>query len=156
MQKRQQLQYEHDLKNHFDILSRSRTDRLKHYGLHFAKYAGRFARGQREKKSRQETVVDAFLVSLSAANALNQALPDIPATRGSPPDDLQFTDCAGRFADACEKIDHLEEFREIAMGANADIMAWIVSFAAAHDLDIDKLASERRKQLASRAVYAAG
>jgi hypothetical protein len=156
MQKRQQLQYEHDLKNHFDILSRSRTDRLKHYGLHFAKYAGRLARGEREKKSRQETLVDAFLVSLSAANALNQALPDSRAMGGSPPDNLQFTDCAGRFADACEKIDHLEEFREIAMQANADIMAWIMSFAASHNLDMDKLACERRKQLASRAVYAAG
>jgi hypothetical protein len=70
MRKRQQAQYEHDLHNHFDILSLSRLDRLKHYGLHFAKYAGRLARGEREAKSRQETLVDAFLVALSAANAL--------------------------------------------------------------------------------------
>lgn len=63
MKKRQQAQHEHDLKNHFDILSLSRLDRLKHYGLHFAKYAGRFARGEAEAKSRSETLTDAFLVA---------------------------------------------------------------------------------------------
>lgn len=64
MRKRQQTQYEHDLNNHFDILSLSRLDRVKHYGLHFAKYSGRLARGEKEAKSRRETLVDAFLVVL--------------------------------------------------------------------------------------------
>ena len=156
MRTRQQAQYEHDLQNHFDILSLSRLDRLKHYGLHFAKYAGRFARGNAEAKSRAETLVDAFLVALSAANALNQALPDIEgrANGGDAPPDLTFTDQAGRFADACEKIDHLEEFRMIALNANVALVEWIVRSAAVDNLDLDSLVDERRRQLARRPVHA--
>lgn len=156
MRKRQQAQYEHDLHNHFDILSLSRLDRLKHYGLHFAKYAGRLARGEREAKSRQETLVDAFLVALSAANALNQALADIIVGKDpkAGPSDLLFTDQAGRFADACEKIDHLEDFRTIALNANAALVHWILESAAVDGFDIDALVEERRRQLAQRAVYA--
>lgn len=156
MRMRQRAQYEHDLQNHFDILSMSRLDRLKHYGLHFAKYAGRFARGDAEVKTRKETLVDAFLVVLSAANALNQALPDVE--NGQPiveaPSNLAFTDQAGRFADACEKIDHLEEFRAIALAANAALSEWIIRSAASGGFDLDNLVDERRRQLARRRVYA--
>ena len=156
MRARQRAQHEHDLKNHFDILSLSRLDRLKHYGLHFAKYAGRFARGEAEAKSRSETMTDAFLVALSAANALNQALPDVggETADGDVPSDIAFTDQAGRFADACEKIDHLEEFRTIALDANAALVEWIVRRAAVDGLDLDALVEERRRQLARRPVYA--
>jgi hypothetical protein len=156
MRARQQAQYEHDLRNHFDILSLSRLERLKHYGLHFAKYAGRFARGDAEAKSRTQTLVDAFLVALSAANALNQTLPNPIGERAveGVPLDLAFIDQAGRFADACEKIDHLEEFRTIALNANAALVEWIVRSAAAAGLDLDLLVDERRQQLARRPVYA--
>ena len=156
MRSRQQAQHEHDLRNHFDVLSLSRSDRLKHYGLHFAKYAGRFARGNAEVKSRPETLVDAFLVALGAANALNQTLPDVDGARGvgEKPSDLAFTDQAGRFADACEKIDHLEEFRTIACDANAAIVEWIVRSAVVAGLDLDALVDARRRQLARRPVYA--
>jgi len=156
MRTRQQAQHEHDLRNHFDILSMSRLDRLKHYGLHFAKYAGRFARGSEEAKSRPETLVDAFLVTLSAANALNQILPDVDNVLGSQeaPSDLAFTDQAGRFADACEKIDHLEDFRTIALNANAALVEWIMSSAIVTGLNLDALIDERRRQLARRPVYA--
>ena len=156
MRARQQAQHEHDLQNHFDILSLSRLDRLKHYGLHFAKYAGRLARGEAEAKSRPETLTDAFLVALSAANALNQALPDVDGevTDGKAPSDLSFTDQAGRFADACEKIDHLEEFRTIALDANAALVKWIVRSATATGFDLDALVDDRRQQLARRPVHA--
>lgn len=155
MRTRQQAQQEHDLLNHFDILSLSRSNRLKHYGLHFAKYAGRLARGRAEAKSRTETLVDAFLVALSAANALNQALPDFDGALGTGqyPSDLDFTDQAGRFADACEKIDHLEEFRTIALDANAALTDWIVRSAAVAGVDLDALVEERRRQLARRHAY---
>ena len=154
LKKQQQIQYNHDLSNHFDILSLSRINRLKHYGLHFAKYAGRFARNEKEVKSREETLVDAFLVALSAANALNQALADLKKENVDAPIDLEFTDHMGRFADACEKIDHLEEFRTIALNANAAIVEWIVRSALSAGLDFDALVDERRRQLARRPVYA--
>jgi hypothetical protein len=150
--KQQQLQYKHDIQHHFDVISMSRSDRIKHYGLHFAKYAGRLARKEREVKTREQTIVDAMLVSLSAANALNQKL-SLQATTTSV-DDLEFTDFAGRFADACEKIDHLEDFRIIALEANSDISGWLVSAALLFQMDLDRGLAERRAQLASRAVYA--
>lgn len=156
MRERQRAQHEHDLRNHFDIVSLSRQDRLKHYGLHFAKYAGRLARGEAEVKTRRETLVDALLIVLSAANALNQTLVDpqdgLRITEA--PSDLAFTDQAGRFADACEKIDHLEEFRAIALAANQALSEWIMRSAAAAGLDLDDLIDERRRQLALRQVYA--
>jgi len=156
MRERQRAQHEHDLKNHFDIVSLSRQDRLKHYGLHFAKYAGRLARGAAEVKTRKETLVDAFLVGLSAANALNQELvePQDGWQIGEAPSDLAFPDQAGRFADACEKIDHLEEFRAIALAANAALSEWLMCSAGAAGLDLDALVDERRRQLARRQVYA--
>lgn len=149
--KQQGIQHDHDIKNHFDVISLGRIDRLKHYGLHFAKYSGRLARGTREYKSREETIVDALLVCLSAANALNQALPSLAAVHGV--DDLDFIDAAGRFADACEKIDHLEEFRELALTANIDIARWLVSAAALKGLDVNLMLDHRRVQLSSRIVY---
>jgi phosphopantetheinyl transferase (holo-ACP synthase) len=147
----QQLQYQHDIQNHFDVISLARSDRLKHYGLHFAKYAGRFARKEAETKTREQTIVDAMLVCLSAANALNQALSVVEDKQIV--QDLQFTDAAGRFADACEKIDHLEDFRHIALAANSDIATWLVSSALSSQLDLDSKLTERRIQLGSRAVY---
>jgi hypothetical protein len=155
IREQQKRQYQHDLNNHLDILSLPRIDRLKHYGLHFAKYAGRFARGNSETKSVEETVIDAFLVSLSAANVLNQALPEI-SELGSECTDLHFTDFAGRFADACEKIDHLEEFRQLAIDSNLMIMSWIVGRSIHLDLDLLGLTERRREQLASRLVFHAG
>jgi hypothetical protein len=156
MKARQQAQYEHDMKHHFDILSLARADRLKHYGLHFAKYAGRLARGDAEVKRRSDTLVDAMLVALSAANALNQTLPDDTAIQcgSSRPSDLAFTDFAGRFADACEKIDHLEDFRKIALDANKEIVHWIMCSARYENVNLDTLVDERRRQLSIRSVFA--
>jgi uncharacterized membrane protein len=67
----QQEQFSHDQRNHTDIICLSRIDRLKHYGLHYAKYAGRLARSDDDAVLRR-TAVDTALVALSAANALSQ------------------------------------------------------------------------------------
>ncbi|RMC62457.1 hypothetical protein EBB04_33040 [Sinorhizobium meliloti] len=74
---------------------------------------------------------------MSAANALNQALPETDGSRNAntPPSDLVFTDHAGRFADACEKIDHLEDFRAIALDANEGLLQWILESAAVEGFD---------------------
>jgi hypothetical protein len=112
--KLQSAQYAHDMRNHFDILALHKTERLKHYGLHFAKYVGRLARGHDETKSVERTLIDASLVSLSTANTLHQDLSKerfVTETPARQIDSLRiFADASGRFADACEKIDHLEEF----------------------------------------------
>lgn len=155
LREQQNIQYQHDLDNHLDILSLPRSERLKHYGLHFAKYAGRFARGAEEAKSVEETLVDSFLVSLSAANVLNQAFPEIFDMQ-SECRDVQFTDFSGRFADACEKLDHLEDFRGIALEANLKIISWIIGRASQMECDLLERADARRKQLGARLVFHVG
>ena len=152
----QSQQYAHDKRNHFDILSMSKTDRLKHYGLHFAKYVGRFARGANEAKSTKQTLVDAFLVSLSAANTLHQKLwLEVNQSKSLLSNDgiLQMADAAGRFADSCEKIDHMEEFISQARVANVDFLNVVIGMSLNAGLILTEGAEERRKFLASRQFF---
>lgn len=155
----QRQQYTHDRRNHVDILNLSKTDRLKHYGLHFAKYVGRLARGIDEPKSVERTIVDTFLVSLSAANTLHQELPADcvrPHYNSSQFDRLYvIADAAGRFADACEKVDHMEEFIPQAKQANIDVMRWVFTIAAEQKIDLGTATRTRRKELADRQFYIA-
>ncbi|RWQ21778.1 hypothetical protein [Mesorhizobium sp.] len=154
----QQDQHQHDQRNHTDILHLSKNDRLKHYGLHFAKYVGRLARGSAEPISYERTLVDTVLVSLSAANTLHQHM---VATTGLSKEARQidplrtYADAAGRFADACEKIDHLEEFIPIARKANADIMSWALQQADERKLDLGERLRQRRGELRGRQFYIA-
>jgi hypothetical protein len=152
----QQDQYRHDRRNHTDILHLSKNDRLKHYGLHFAKYVGRLARGPAEPISYERTIVDTVLVALSAANTLHQRLttPAVLTKEARQIDPLRtYADAAGRFADACEKIDHLEEFIPIACKANADVMSWAIHMADERKLDLNNALQQRRGELRARAFY---
>jgi hypothetical protein len=153
----QREQYAHDMRNHFDILSLHKNDRLKHYGLHFAKYVGRLARESEEVKPVDRTLIDALLVSLSAANTLHQDLSKdrlVLEKVSSQVDPLRvFADASGRFADACEKIDHMEEFVPIARAANKDIMCWILEQANSRQISLRFEVEKRRKELAARHFY---
>lgn len=150
----QRDQYNHDRRNHADILSLPKPDRLKHYGLHFAKYVGRLARGTDEPKSVERTVVDTFLVCLSAANTLHQELSSITYSQSRQVDPVYvLADAAGRFADACEKIDHVEEFIPLARQANADVARWAATIAAERQINLESAMRERRKELAARQFY---
>jgi hypothetical protein len=153
----QRAQYAHDMRNHFDILSLHKNNRLKHYGLHFAKYVGRLAREGDESKPAERTLVDAILVSLSAANTLHQDLSKESFRIESTPKQVDplriFADASGRFADACEKIDHMEEFLAIARKANTDIMAWLIREARERGLPLLTEVEKRRGELANRHFY---
>jgi hypothetical protein len=148
----QRDQYEHDMKYHFDILSRHKQDRLKHYAMHFGKYAGRIARGASEEKPPSRTFADAMLVCLSAANTLHQRLEYVPnaSNEGLL---LRLTDAQGRMNDATEKIDHLEDFVAQAAIANQDILNALLDFADSEQMDAFELISERRRQLRLRHFY---
>jgi hypothetical protein len=148
----QRDQYEHDMKYHFDILSLNRSDRLKHYALHFAKYAGRVARGDEEQKSLVDTVTDALLVSLSTANAIHQKLGYSPE-KSNKTFFIRLTDATGRIGDAAEKIDHLEPFLEIAKRGNQDIFDALLDFGMTKALDADLLLNDRRKELRTRQFF---
>jgi hypothetical protein len=64
-----------------------------------------------------------------------------------------LADASGRFADACEKIDHMEEFLPIARKANRDIMHWLVREAEARRLHLTAEVDRRRKELAERHFF---
>ena len=153
----QREQHSHDKRNHSDILTLCKNDRLKHYGLHFAKYVGRLARGAEEAKSVKRTIVDMCLVSLSAANTLHQKLYETKYCERAHKPQIDpvyiLADAAGRFADACEKIDHMEEFVQIARKANKDVMDWVLTEASERQIDLEEALGERRKELAERQFY---
>jgi hypothetical protein len=154
----QREQHSHDKRNHADILCLPKPDRLKHYGLHFAKYVGRLARGIDEPKSIERTIVDTFLVGLSAANTLHQDLSsaNVSTCRSNQIDPIYtLADAAGRFADACEKIDHLEEFMPIARQANIDVLKWTIEHAAERNVDLEAAVKCRRRELVARQFYVA-
>lgn len=153
----QREQYNHDRRNHTDILNLPKTDRLKHYGLHFAKYVGRLARGADEPKSIERTVVDTCLVCLSTANTLHQELSSVQYSAQAFFRQIDpvyvLADAAGRFADACEKIDHVEEFIPLAKQANADVMRWVVIIASERQINLEPAMRSRRNELAARQFY---
>lgn len=154
----QQAQYRHDKLNHCDIANLHKGERLKHYGLHFCKYVGRLARGRSETKPIERTVVDTTLVCLSAANTLSQRLANPSHSRAYFSSDAEsilfFADAAGRFADACEKFDHLEDCVAQARVANSDIFDWLGNFAESRQIDILEGIKLRREELRVRAFYA--
>jgi hypothetical protein len=148
-------QHAHDLRNHFDIISRHKNDRLKHYGLHFGKYVGRLARSG-ETKPVERTLTDTLLVCLSAANTLHQNLSepqDVSLIETDQNHLLFFADAMGRFADACEKIDHMEEFVSMAKKANRDIIYLVMRIASKRGFDLGAAVKMRRRELAARQFY---
>lgn len=148
----QQDQYDHDMRNHFDILSLHKNDRLKHYAMHLAKYAGRVARGDAESKPVSRTVTDAILVCLSAANTLHQKLIYTP-NRSNSSLLVRITDAAGRVNDAAEKLDHMEPFIEIARTGNQDFFDALLDYSRTENLDIEELLELRRKELRERQFF---
>jgi len=153
----QKAQYKHDKRNHFDILSRHKIDRLKHYGAHFSKYAGRLARGENASgKSKAQTAIDSFLVSLSAANTLSQRL-SAPSCISLDFDSIfrAYTDAQGRFNDGVEKIDHgeFDGIRAMMLASNQELFDISFALYSIQQTNIQLAVHERRSQLAARAFF---
>lgn len=155
----QQRQYKHDKSNHFDIVALHKIDRLKHYALHFAKYAGRLAAGENGSGKRlHETAVDSLLVSLSSANALPQRLvgvdqnkiADLTSVVGS------YVMAMGSYCDCVEKIDHAEfdGIRSRLLEANQTLFEIAVNTLWFCEKDPETAISARRAVLTERAFYA--
>lgn len=69
----QRRQMAHDERAHWDIYCLPQLDKLKHMALHFFKYVGRLATAK-EDAQVSRTLVDALIICLSAANAINLSL----------------------------------------------------------------------------------
>ena len=152
----QKDQFKHDSRNHTDVVFLHRFAKLRHYGLHFAKYVGRLARGKREEKSIKQTVIDTLLVCLSSANTMTQELDEVKSTKGFKTNSEELknlADFVGTFTDACEKIDHFEEFVKMAKESNQNILSWVLKASIKNKINIPLGLKERRKELAKRQFY---
>lgn len=151
----QREQYTHDMRNHFDILSLHKQDRLKHYAMHMAKYAARVMKGPEEPKPLPRTLVDALLVSLSSANTLHQKL--CHNARSSNRDLVyRLTVGSGMMCDAAEKVDHLEPFIDIAREGNQMIFDAVLDAIIEENLDPDEMLAHRRGELKEKQFFIEG
>jgi hypothetical protein len=105
-------QFQHDEKYHREIARLTVQDRLKHMALHFAKYAGQLYAGPSESEFRR-LATDVLIIGISTANILNLRLADVLGSTNAS-DGWAFDRClvvaAGQMAEACEKMDHMEDF----------------------------------------------
>lgn len=157
LKKEQIAQHLHDSRSHADIHTLSRSERLKHYGLHFAKYVGRIARGDADEKPREQTIIDSILICLSAANTLEIDLSksefDIQISFSQRDFLSNYANFAGVFCDACEKMDHLENFLPLFSESTKNLCGLILSEVNDIGLDLERSIAERRAALRQRRFY---
>lgn len=174
----QRLQLEHDKLAHFDMLSFDLHKRLKHMVLHFFKYAGRI---QAAKEGKNEDVVkgtllDAFVICMATANALNLSLGEhikaAPATRDADAlarallrktDNLDLYDEAvkslvivgGQMAKAVESLDHMENgnCRATMESLLPELTARILPLLGLASKDIETLIRQRFSKIEQKSIF---
>jgi len=174
----QVAQFRHDEFYHREIARLTVHARLNHMALHFCKYVGQLAEAVAafDQSKIQRTIVDAFLIDLCAANALNIRLSDfVLSVEDCSPSLVGFADGlvrsapiierngqwlitafatdAGKIARACEKIDHLEAFpfRESIVSALGSIGR--LSLLAAHAQGFQLVPGVRKRLLEVEEKY---
>lgn len=128
----QRLQHEHDKVAHQDILSFDLHKRLKHMVLHFYKYAGKIqaANDSQDRVELRRALLDAFIICMASANALNLSLGTVISTEVESVDLDELSEVlaervasenlyasaardflliGGRMAKAVESADHMED-----------------------------------------------
>jgi hypothetical protein len=166
----QARQREHDIKAHKDIYYLPNPERIKHFTFHIAKYAGRLALSDESEESFIRTLVDTFIIALSASELLAINLPHevgVPKNtsthvdlrdfglalstqlfKGAISRDWYFRQIAriaGQMSKACESLDHLEEFpfREVITKAVINLLQITIATAAFLEIDLTSQAHAR-------------
>jgi len=156
-------QREHDIRAHQDIYYLPYPDRIKHLTFHVSKYAGRLAKGHPADIEFNRTLVDTFVITLSAAEVLRIDFAEVlnkwtdvgkHASLISLGLALREQDCSmdnlqewyfrklayvgGRMSKACESLDHMEAipYRDILREAVIDLChaTLVVSATLSSDL----------------------
>jgi hypothetical protein len=156
-------QFRHDETYHREIARLSTQDRLKHFALHFAKYAGNLAEEQADRARVQRVVVDVFVIATSCANTLNLRLPEAlsqEVAASEPAGDakdflMALTINAGKMAAACEKLDHLEEFpfRATIRAAALALIQSSILFAEARGWNLEDLVHTRLAAVKEKMIF---
>jgi hypothetical protein len=127
-------------------------DRLKSRGIDLTATLGRMAR-ECPHRPGTEILNEVLLGTAGAANLLRLDLSrhDLPACDASDP--LRaLASAVGAFADGCEKIDHLEDFRPPAVAGVLGLAAWCSAVA---DLTIEEAPGGAELRIRIGAVQAA-
>lgn len=174
----QWMQLRHDESYHKDITILSPAQRVKHMALHNAKYASYFwdaVEGDDDQRFRQ-ALVDAFIIHIATANALNQNLGLELSSAGaeSSVQSLgnalleqsrhdtepfwivrQFVRHNGQLAKLCESLDHLEPlpFREGMKASNLALLQAVLVEAAARAIDLIAAYKERIRDVEARSMF---
>jgi hypothetical protein len=175
-------QSKHDELYHKEIVLLPVGDRMKHFALHMAKYAGYLADtvDSEDDPRFERALVDAFIISVAAANTLGLDLGRALArdegvggglgTLGEGwaktlcPEEQdkggiwflrQFARCSGRLAKACESLDHIEShpFREEMRASVLDLFKLVVAEASARRIDLPKEWKERLQSIEAKHLF---
>jgi len=150
--KEQAAQHNHDMRTG---MADGSPNRLKDYGLRLSVIAGLVGNTGQDARN---LLGGAFAIVLSSANMLRLDLGKELAL--NPVSDgraffIRFADAAGDYADAGEKIDHLEDFRGIACDATRRLAAAVRDRANELGVDLAKAVHDYREcQLSSLAMAA--
>lgn len=174
----QRQQREHDEKAHKDIYYLSYPSRIKHLTFHVAKYAGRLAEKGTGSKDYRATVVDAFIISLSAGEVLlinfgaevmkwdktkehkNLSELGLALKDTFKVEELgdwyfrQLAIVAGRMAKACESLDHMEPvpYRDILSDSIIHLCKSSLAAAAVLSIDLVQKSKERWGAIESKGI----
>lgn len=152
-------QFEHDEKYHREISRLTMQDRLRHMTMHFAKYAGKLHEVPNGHQFRR-IVTDTLIIAISCANILNIDLNVTPlAAGGADASQPAFTKrlavSAGRMAEACEKMDHLEEFpfRKAVVEEVLAILAASLNVFSVHNWNPVQEMQERLAPIKAKSIF---
>lgn len=128
------------------VIKMSVQNAMKHMGLRFTRHAGELASGD---KARDDIMSDILIGALTVSNVLGIRLSEqagiMTHIDGNPIFNVAIS--AGEFANACEKLDHLEDYpfresmiRETVKHAN-------IAMTNAGSRDLESMIKERREKL---------
>lgn len=173
-------QREHDIRAHQDIYYLPYPDRIKHLTFHVSKYAGRLAKGNPTDVEFNRTLVDTFIITLSAAEVLRIDFADAlnkwtnlgkHASLTSLGVALREQDCSsdnlqdwffrklahvgGQMSKACESLDHMEAIpcRDILTEAVINLCRATLVVSATLSLDLIGAVGQRWEQIELQRIF---
>jgi hypothetical protein len=178
-----QGQRDHDERAHRDVYYLSYPRRLTHLTLHLSKYAARLGAAVVEPRILSRTLVDTFIIALSAAELLRLDIHRSLRAKEVEPDgcdDLlevgaQIASCypgsesvvdwcfrqlatqAGYLAKALESLDHLEalEYRRMMEESVTEVLTMSLVAASRLKLDLAELVPKRWAEFEARMSHTA-
>ncbi len=174
-------QLKHDESYHKDIIFLPPETKLKHMALHNAKYTSDFLSAVHVGDTTlfEKALLDAFIISLASANALNQNLGS--ALFEAVGDAVSLKEAGGllveilqrdgtdrlwlartfaghnrKFAKACESYDHIEDgvpFKQWMLEANCSLFKTILAEASARKMDLLPLYRGRMREIEAKSIF---